>query len=76
MSRMRSPTLFGHFQTLFGVGTLSGLGEGASWSNSSHTGTKRPLRKSCHATARWCWVLFRRWLDEEQDVEEHFRRCF
>ena len=51
MSRMRSPSLVGHFKTLFGLGTLWGLARASLRKLSSRSVTRRRSRKSWRARA-------------------------
>ncbi len=76
MPQMRSPTLVGHLKTLFGVGTLSGLGEGELLdrfiSHRDETAFGEILARHGPMVLGIC----RRWLADPHDVDDAFQAVF
>ncbi len=76
MSRMRSPSLVGHFKTLFGVGTLSGLGEGALLERFLAQRDETAFEEILARHGPMVLGICRRWLDDPHAVDDAFQAVF
>ena len=76
MSRMRSPSLVGHSKTLFGVGTLSGLGEGALLERFLAHRDETAFEEILARHGPMVLGICRRWLDDPHAVDDAFQAVF
>ena len=76
MTRTRSPTLVGHLKTLFGVGTLSGLGEGELLERFLSQRDETAFEEILARHGPMVLGICRRWLDDPHDVDDAFQAVF
>ena len=76
MTRMQSPTLVGHLKTLFGAGTLSGLGEGELLERFLAHRDEAAFEEILARHTPMVLGICRRWLDDPHDVEDAFQAVF
>ncbi len=76
MYGMGSRSLFGQFRTLFGSGTLSGLGEGALLERFLAQKDETAFEEILARHGPMVLGICRRWLDDPHDVDDAFQAVF
>ena len=76
MTRMRSPSVMGHLRTLFGAGTLSGLGEGDLLERFLVERDETAFEEILARHGPMVLGICRRWLDDSHQVDDAFQAVF
>jgi RNA polymerase sigma factor (sigma-70 family) len=76
MSRMQSPAFVGHLKTLFGAGTLSGLGEGELLERFLSQRDETAFEEIMARHGPMVLGICRRWLDDPHEVDDAFQAVF
>ena len=76
MTSALPPTLFSHLRTLFGVGTLSGLGEGELLERFLTHRDETAFEEIVARHGPMVLGICRRWLSDPQDAEDAFQAVF
>ena len=76
MTRTQSPTLVGHLKTLFGAGTLSGVGEGELLERFLAGRDETAFEEILARHGPMVLGICRRWLADPHDVEDAFQAVF
>jgi RNA polymerase sigma factor (sigma-70 family) len=76
MTRTQSPTLVGHLKTLFGAGTLTGLGEGELLNRFLSQRDETAFEEILARHGPMVLGICRRWLADPHEVDDAFQAIF